>query len=322
MTVLLSPWRALFDGIEHAAGMADVAFGPDPTQRDQRAQIVRIDLQTPGLRFFTTPTDPTSLYQTRNSTILDFMAAYPAVQLAINANLAWADDAGNASLFGLAKSEGQLVCDPTVPAPQPTPTSEPDVPDATYAGTVALTITQDNQASFHILNAQSPAWSPRNSHVVETSPWPSIYSAVAGSPNVGEGWPPLHFVGGLQPGEAMTLQGGVNNGTATGREFVAARTAVGLDAAARYLFLLTIDGIENADPPYGATFYDTAEWLKLAGASDGSNLDGGGSTAMAVKLKAGGAGLLMNVPHGNEADGPPYLQRLNAQFFGVILGSA
>jgi len=317
MTVLLSPWRSLFEGIEHAAGMADVAFSPDPAPRDQRVQIVRIDLESPRLRFFTTPTDPASLYQTKNSTILDFLAAYPEVQLAINANLAWADNEGNASLFGLAKSEGNLVSDPTVPAPQPPPGSDqPNVPDASYTGTVALTITRDNRASFHILNAQSPAWSPRDSHEVETSPWRSIYTAVAGSPNVAPGWPPMPFVGGLNPGESMVLRNGVNNGVPTGSQFVAARTAIGLDAAARTLFLLTIDGIEGANPQYGATFYDTGEWLKLAGASDGINLDGGGSTAMAVKV--GGSNLLMNVPHGSE--GPPYVQRPNAQFFGIIPG--
>jgi hypothetical protein len=312
MTVLLSPWRPLFAGIEHAAGMADEAFGLPGTARDQRVQVVKIDLATPGLQFFTTPKDPQSLYLTRNATIFEFLAAYPQVTLAINASLAESDKDGNATLFGLSKSNGALVCDPTVPAPQPTPTSRPDVPDATYTGTVALTITGDNKASFHIINAQSPGWSPPNSRVIEHSPWPSVHTAVAGSPN-SYGWPPQPFVGGaLKQGEAMTLRNGVNNGIPD-YDFIAARTAVGLDATAQYLFLMTIDGIEHQ--PYGATFYDTGEWLKLAGAWNGVNLDGGGSTAMAVRI--GGASLLMNVPHGSE--GPPYVQRANAQFFGVIV---
>jgi hypothetical protein len=312
MTALLSPWRPLSNGIEHAAGMADEAFGLPGTRRDQRVQVVKIDLTTPRLQFFSTPKDPKSLYQTRNATIFEFLAAYPQVKLAINASLAESDKDGNATLFGLCKSEGNLVCDPTVPAPQPTPTSDPDVPDATYTGTVALTITRDNKASFHIINAQSPAWSPPNSHEVEHSPWPSVYTAIAGSPN-SYGWPPITFVGGaLRPGEAMTLRNGVNNGI-PGYSFIAARTAVGVDASAQYLFLMTIDGIEGQ--PYGATFYDTGEWLKRAGAWDGVNLDGGGSTAMAIRV--GGASLLMNVPHGSE--GPPYVQRDNAQFFGVIV---
>jgi hypothetical protein len=317
MTVLISPWRQLLPGIEHAAGMADQAFdGSGP--RDQRAQMVRIALSLSGLRFFTTPHDPKSLYQTRNSTIFDFMAAHPNVRLAINAGLAASDKDGNASLFGLAKSEGKLVCDPTIPAPQPGPISEPqppDVRDAADMGTVTLTITQQNQASFHILNAASPTWSPPNSSLIEKSPWPSVHTAVSGSPNAWGSWPPQRFVRALQPGKAMTLENGNNNGGGPDDTFVAGRTAVGLDAGAHHLFLLTIDGIENANPPYGATFYDTAEWLRLAGASDGINVDGGGSSAMAVKVN--GATSLMNVPHGDEHTA--YLQRANAQFFGVIL---
>jgi hypothetical protein len=318
MTVIMSPWRPLFDGVDgilHAAGMADEAFGLPGVQRDQRVQVVKIDLTTSGLGFFTTPLDPTSKYQTRNATIFDFLAAYPQVKLAINASLAEGDDDGNATLFGLCKSEGNLVCDPTVPAPQPKPTSEPDVRNDADTGTIALTITRDNQASFAIINAQSPTWLPPNSRLIEHSPWPGVFTAIAGSPNSYD-WPPKPFVtGALKPGEAMTLRGGVNNGNPhfSGPSPVAGRTAVGLDAAARNLFLMTIDGIEGQ--PYGANFYDTGEWLKLAGAADGINLDGGGSTAMAVNI--GGASLLMNVPHGTE--GPPYLQRANAQFFGVTL---
>jgi len=315
MTVIMSPWRPLFDGVDgilHAAGMADKAFDLPGVQRDQRAQVVKIDLDTPNLGFFTTPRDPTSKYLTRNATIFDFLAKYPKVKLAINASLAASDDDGNATLFGLCKSEGNLVCDPTVPAPQTPPTTEPDVRNDADTGTVALTITRDNQASFAVINAQTPTWSPRNSRLIEYRPWPSVYTSIAGSPN-SYAWPPAAFItGALKPGEAMTLRGGVNNGLRD-YSFIAARTAVGLDAEARNLFLLTIDGIEHTS--YGATFYDTGEWLKLARATDGINLDGGGSTAIAVNID--GTSLLVNVPHGTE--GPPYLQRANAQFFGLTL---
>ena len=175
-----------------------------------------------------------------------------------------------------------------------------------------MTITRDNTASFHVLNAQSPTL-PNS----EASPWPSVYTAVAGSPQPVKGsLQPQKFVPGLKPGQAMILSYGQNNGGTAQDTFVAARTAVGLDASGRYLFLMTIDGIEGATPPYGSNFYDEAEWLKLAGASDGVNLDGGGSTAMAIRV--GRDKSLVNVPHGSE--GPPYVQRKNAQFFGVIPG--
>lgn len=317
-TVLVSPWRTLFPGICQAVGMASQGFGP-ATPRDQRAQIVAVDLQSSGLQFFTTPNIPDQA-----ATIFDFLDAYPQVMLAINANFAWADVAGNSYLFGLAKSQGNLVSDPTALAAQGTPaqcTRQPDggcqanVCDAAGTGTVALTITQGNQASFNILNAQSPTL-PNG----EGSPWPSVYTAVAGSPPPDRcGLPPMKF----NPGEggAQVLAGGVNNGNANDT-FFAARTAVGLDPTGRFLFLLTIDGIEGADPPYGANLYDVGQWLIIAGASDGVNLDGGGSTAMAVKVQPKGgksAKSLINVPHGDEVQS--YLQRRNAQFLGVIPGT-
>lgn len=314
---ILSPWRTWFTGIEHAAGLSTTAFGVNMI-REQNVNIVRIALATPGLAFYTTPNS--GPYQTQSQTIFDFLRAANNVcnvRLAINAALGWAGGNGAgapASLFGLAKSQGSLVCDPTVPAPQPNPVSLPDVPDSTSVGTVALILTQDNQASFQIINAQQPG---------EGSPWPSAYNAVAGSPQPRDTvrWPPGPFVGGLVPGEAMVLRGGKNNGLpsayGTDEEKIAGRTAVGLSEDGGTLFLLTIDGVEGADPQYGAIFYDVGEWLRLAGAHDGITLDGGGSTAMAM-LNDQKEPVLVNNPHGTE--GPPYIQRANAQFLGVAPG--
>jgi exopolysaccharide biosynthesis protein len=86
------------------------------------------------------------------------------------------------------------------------------------------------------------------------------------------------------------------------------RTAVGLSSDARYLYLLTIDGRK---PGYsdGATMYETAEWLSLIGASQGLNLDGGGSTAM-VRADENGNALLLNKPSGG-------VERYNASNFGL-----
>ncbi|MBE7501584.1 MAG: phosphodiester glycosidase family protein [Verrucomicrobiales bacterium] len=59
------------------------------------------------------------------------------------------------------------------------------------------------------------------------------------------------------------------------------RTALGLSADRRYLFLLTIDGRQPGWSD-GADFRDTGEWLKRFGAADGINVDGGGSTTMVM----------------------------------------
>jgi exopolysaccharide biosynthesis protein len=128
-------------------------------------------------------------------------------------------------------------------------------------------------------------------------------------------------VGGLVAGEAMVLRDGKNNGipsaAGTDGEKIAGRSAVGLSEDRRTLFLLTIDGVEGANPQYGAGFYDVGEWLLQAGAYDGMSLDGGGSTAMAI-LNELNEPVLVNIPHGTE--GPPYIQRANAQFLGVVPG--
>lgn len=309
-------WRKLFNGIYFAKGLSSTAFDLSPTLvRNNIVNICKIDLTVPGLSFFTTPKS-SDIYQTQNQTISQFLKTYPQVKLAVNGAYAWADSNGNATLFGLAKSCGTLVCDPTIPCPQPVLSKFANVPDSTYCGTVSLTITQTNKANFEIINKNFPG---------EGSPWNSIWTAVSGSPQPIESnynWPPLPFVGGLLFNQSMVLVGGQNmaiqsiNGT--NGEKIAARTALGLSADKNYLFLMTIDGLENASPQYGATFYDVAEWLKIFGASDAITLDGGGSTAMAISDE-NNSPILINTPYGNESD--PYVQRSNAHFFGVIPGN-
>jgi len=104
---------------------------------------------------------------------------------------------------------------------------------------------------------------------------------------------------------------------------VAARTAVGLSSSSagsppQYLYLLTIDGLENSNSPYyGATFQDLAGWLLLAGAYNGFALDGGGSTTMA-QITAPGQPSLMNVPHDDEHSGNE-AERAVAISLGVIV---
>ena len=64
------------------------------------------------------------------------------------------------------------------------------------------------------------------------------------------------------------------------------RTAFGISQDKRYLFILVIDGRQ---PGYsnGAFDYETAAWLLLAGAYDGINLDGGGSSTLVIEDSLG-----------------------------------
>lgn len=317
---VLGYWRPLFqiggswvEGIQYATGKAMPGFG---IGAEQNATVVRIDLgNTPGLQFYTTPKGDLV-----DGTIEQFLTAADtplSTVLAINGALA-ASANGNVYLFGAAISQANVVCDPTQPIQGGTLA---DVRDSNDAGTVALTITEDLQASFQVINAE----------VGLPSNWSNLYTAVSGSPNVAPGQlPPTPFnTGLLLSGEAMVLRDGWNRGVpfrpenlnaADDAVWLAARTAVGLSADNNYLFLLTVDGVEDQSMRYGATFYDVGQWLLIAGAFNGLSLDGGGSTAMAMMAAQSNGSfvpMLMNVPHGSET--VPYYLRANAQFFGVIL---
>jgi hypothetical protein len=80
----------------------------------------------------------------------------------------------------------------------------------------------------------------------------------------------------------------------------------------RYLILLTIDG-RQAGYSDGATEIETAQWLLALGAYDAINLDGGGSTTMALSDGQGGAMVVNQTIHG----GIPGQERPVASHFGI-----
>ncbi len=101
------------------------------------------------------------------------------------------------------------------------------------------------------------------------------------------------------------------------------RTAVGVTKDGRYLLLMTIDGRQ---PGYsvGATMNEVADWLQRFGASEGLNLDGGGSTALVRDLA--GKPDVLNQPSGvalgssdnTERKGGERLQRSNGNNLGLF----
>lgn len=86
------------------------------------------------------------------------------------------------------------------------------------------------------------------------------------------------------------------------------RTAVGVDDAGRLIFLV-IDG-RRPGHSVGATLHQTARRLVELGVVAGLNLDGGGSTAMAIAGEGGGP-ILLNRPSGDA-------ERLNGSHFGLF----
>lgn len=106
------------------------------------------------------------------------------------------------------------------------------------------------------------------------------------------------------------LRHGVNLGDDGARH---PRTAVGLTPGGTQLLLLTIDGRQPGWSD-GATLRETADWLVRFGALDGVNLDGGGSTTMAMEDPSGP--LLLNRPVG--VLNVPMTERLNGNNLGAF----
>lgn len=130
-------------------------------------------------------------------------------------------------------------------------------PNQTTCPAVMLFTT--NKQAFYI---------PNNSPATNTA---GIYTAVAGN--------------------YALLINGVNQRAATPND-LDPRTALGLSADRRYLFLQAIDGRQTGWSD-GADFHDAGEWLKRFGAADAINLDGGGSTTM-VQADCQGKGFRLN----------------------------
>ncbi len=89
------------------------------------------------------------------------------------------------------------------------------------------------------------------------------------------------------------------------------RTAIGYSKDKRYLYFVVIDGRQK-DYSVGARYEDVGAALKLCGADVGLNLDGGGSTTMAV-LGDDGEPVVLNRP----ANGTPDRLRFNGNSIGA-----
>lgn len=91
------------------------------------------------------------------------------------------------------------------------------------------------------------------------------------------------------------------------------RTAIGVDATGRRVFLLTVDG--RAAHSTGVTLGETARLLKQAGAVDGLNLDGGGSSTMMARPAGASVATMNHTSDGRQRSVP------NGLMFRVTKGS-
>lgn len=216
---------------------------------NQRVLCLRVDLTDPDIELFTTPKCTNcGSYETLAQNTSHFLEQY-GVQVAINGGFyASSSGPGDVPLGTPEDVLGLAISKGTLVSSNQT---TPVTPQG-YLLAVMMFST-NNQAAFF----------PSNNPAASTA---GIYTAVAGN--------------------RALLVGGTNRMVADND--LDPRTAVGLSADRRSLFLLTIDGRQPGWSD-GANFHDTAEWLRRFGASDGLNLDGGGSTTMSMANCVGAA---------------------------------
>ena len=113
------------------------------------------------------------------------------------------------------------------------------------------------------------------------------------------------------PGEARLLRDGAIVAPSA-NETLHPRTAVGLSGDQRTLYLFTVDG-RNAGHSLGVTRPELADFMRMFGATDAINLDGGGSTTLVF---ADPVARLVNVPVG--VNDVPSTERVVGSNFGVF----
>jgi hypothetical protein len=262
--------------------------------RPLRLHVAQIDLTAPGIRFKVSP--PAGDREVIRQTTLDFLIQERA-QLAINAHffLPFPSEDTAAWAIGLGASEGNVF-------------SAFETPEQRYALVIdapAINIDRDNRAT---IVHRDPDFADGR-HVLENV---TLWNAVAGSSQIvtgGRVTVPI-YVDDTHPG-AQLEPGGPNhysNGKAWA-DATTARTAIGLSADRQTLTLFTVD-VRSSRPSSDARPATNSEGMRLSevaellirefGVSDALNLDGGGSTTMAME-RDDGTRAVVNVSSDNPA---------------------
>lgn len=251
--------------------------------RPLRMHVAQIDLAAPGIRFKVSP--PGGDREVVRQSTLDFLIQEHA-QLAVNAHyfLPFPSQDKTAWIIGLGASEGRVF-------------SAFEIPEQSYALVAfapALNIDRDNHAA--IVN-YDPAFAD-GKHVRERV---TLWNVVAGSSQIVTGGRvtiPVyrddnHFGAELDPGGPNNYSNAKPWADAT-----TARTAIGLSQDRRTLTLFTVDVRGGSE---GMQLSEVADVLiREFGVFDALNLDGGGSTTMAME-GADGKPSIVNVSSDNPA---------------------
>ncbi len=273
-----------FLGVIH---MTRVGSAPD-FPRNVKIHVVQIDLTAPSLSFEFTP--HTGTRDTVRQTTLQFLNSLGA-QVAINGAffLPFPSNDFNAALVGFAASNG------TVYSPFELPTQN----YALVRDTPAINIDPDNSVS---VVHRDPAFSDGTCyglcqtvdglHVLENV---TLWNAFSGSAQIvtnGTKTIPC-YVDATHPDCALIGPGPANySNNHSWYDLVNARTAIGVTCDSKSLVLFTVDATNGSS---GMSVPEVADLLiRDYNVCNALNMDGGGSTSLAIVDPATGIGALVN----------------------------
>jgi hypothetical protein len=272
------PWQVAqpFAGITYSSRV-------DASPRPLRMHLAQIDLRTPGLRFTVSP--PAGDREVVRQTTLEFLKQQRA-QLAINAHffLPFPSADHTAWVIGLGASEGRVF-------------SAFESPQQRYALVVdapAINIDRENRATIvHRDPADAGGLRVRENVV--------LWNVIAGSSQiVTNGMVTVPVYRDADHPEGLLEPGGPNaySNAIAWSDVLTARTAIGLSRDRQTLTLFTVDVRGGSE---GMRLTEVASLLiRDYDVWDALNLDGGGSTTMAMEDPAGAA-TIVNASSDNPA---------------------
>jgi hypothetical protein len=259
----------------------------ETSPRAEKMNIVQIDLTAPGIRFKLTPADGTR--ETVRQTTLDFLNREQS-QLAINGHffLPFPSSDATANVVGLAASNGNVY---SAFEPQPIAVGFTEQNYAIIPYAAALNLDAENNAC---IVHRDPACAD-NRHVLEPV---TLYNTLSGSAQIvtgGVNTVPV-YKDAAHP-EGQLISNGIYSNGNSWYSLADARSVIGLTRDNKTLVLFTVDKAEGS---FGMTPGEIADLLVSDyGVYNALNLDGGGSTSLAMADPVTHAGSLLNVSADN-----------------------
>jgi hypothetical protein len=257
----------------------------DTVPRAVIMHIVEVDLTAPGIAFEVT--GPSGARETTRQTTLDFLNQTRA-QVAVNTHFFSTDLATDTWLAGLAASKGSVYSSFDA---QPAAAGQPDQSYAIVPYVAALNIDSANHAAIVHRDANFPD----NKHVRESV---TLWNTVSGSAQIvtnGVKTIPA-YKDETHPQGELAPNATYSNSHSWYASVPRARTAVGLSQDNTRLILFTVDETGGSS---GMTPDEVASLLiRDYGAYNALNLDGGGSTTLAMQDPLSRATSVVNASSG------------------------